>query len=526
MQQSLKALIVEDSEKDAALLLRELRRAGFDLSFERVDSEPTMAEALARQSWDIVLTDYSMPHFNAEAALAVIARSGIDLPCIVVSGSVGEETAVEVMRAGAQDLILKHNLKRLIPAIGRELAAARTRRERRLADAERDSERELLRQLMKGLPDAVCFKDLQRRYVRLNDAERSILDIARDSDAIGRTIDELLATEVGQKRRAEEERVLETGEPLLDCVEKVTGPAGTARWISATKAPIRSAQGDIVGLVEVARDITETRRQQQLKDEFIATVSHELRTPLTSILGSVGYLVGGAAGELPESVIRMLKIALNNCRRLVGIVNDILDMEKIEAGKMTYDRKAVDVHALAAQVVEANQSYADNYGVSLRLDAAAHHGEILADPERLSQALTNLVSNAIKFSPRGGEVVIAIENSDGAVGIAVRDHGPGIPEDYKDRIFEKFVQVDATDRRQRGGTGLGLSIVKEIVDRMEGRIEFAPAPGGGTVFKVTFKESAAPAKRGSNQTVDQPAVIVSREEHATEFGGPSSRQCA
>jgi two-component system, OmpR family, sensor histidine kinase VicK len=486
MSQTLHALIAEDSEQDAALLVRELRRGGFCLSYERVQSEAAMASALARQRWDIVLADYSMPQFNARRVLAVIANSGMDIPCIVVSGSVGEETAVEVMRAGAQDLVLKDNMKRLLPAITREIDAARTRRERKSADAELDNERQLLKQLMEGIPDAICFKDVERRYFRLNDVERTFLNVANDTDAIGKTADDLLTPDLARKRRAEDERVLMTGEALLDCVEKVEGPSGSVRWLSSTKAPIRNAQEEIVGLVAIARDITERKRQEQLKDEFVATVSHELRTPLTSILGSIGCLAGGAAGALPDPAPRMLEIALSNCERLVAIVNDILDLERIEAGEMSYERRPVDMRALAAQVIEANLAFAASYGVALRLDEGAVQGTVHSDPQRLTQVLTHLVSNAVKFSPRESEVVVSIESSERSVSISVRDHGPGIPDDYKNRIFEKFVQVDATDQRQRGGTGLGLTITKQIVDQLDGRIAFEPAVGDGTIFKVTL----------------------------------------
>jgi PAS domain S-box-containing protein len=492
MQQTLHALIAEDSEQDAALLVRQLRNGGFSLSYERIESEPAMAAALARQHWDIVLTDYSMPQFNAERVLALIAKSGTDIPCIVVSGAVGEETAAEVMRAGAHDLILKRNLKRLLPAITREIDAARIRRERKAADAELDRERQLLKQLMQGIPDAICFKDIARRYIRLNGAERVVLNVATDAEALAKTVDELTTPELARKRRAEEERVLTTGEALLDCVEKVDGPGGSIRWLSATKAPIRNSYNEIVGIVEISRDITESKRQEQLKDEFIATVSHELRTPLTSILGSVGCLVGGTAGALPEPALRLLRMALNNCRRLVTIVNDILDMEKIEAGKMLYEREPVDVRTLAMQVIEANRAFADSYGVVVRIDDAATEGTVNADPQRLAQVLTNLLSNAIKFSPRDGAVVISVENCNQTISVSVRDHGPGIPDDYKDRIFGKFVQVDATDRRQRGGTGLGLTITKQIVDQLDGRIAFEPAAGGGTIFTVAFKAWAEP----------------------------------
>ena len=510
MQQKLHALIAEDSEQDAALLVRQLRNGGFALSYERVETECAMAAALARQHWDIVLTDYSMPQFDAQRALALIAKSGMDIPCIVVSGAVGEEIAAEVMRAGAHDLVLKRNLKRLLPAITREIDAARIRRERKAADAELDRERQLLKQLMQGIPDAICFKNLERRYIRLNDAERAVLNISTDADAIGKTVDELTTPDLARKRCAEEERVLATGEALLDCVERIDGPRGSVRWLSAAKAPIRDSQDAIVGMVEIARDITESKRQEQLKDEFIATVSHELRTPLTSILGSVGCLVAGTAGALPEPALRVLRIALNNCRRLVAIVNDILDMEKIEAGKMLYEREAVEVRALAMQVIEANQSFADSYGVMVRLHDAAAEGIVDVDPQRLAQALTNILSNAIKFSPRDGEVIISVENRNQTVSVRVRDHGPGIPDDYRDRIFEKFVQVDASDQRQRGGTGLGLTITKQIVDQLDGKIAFEAAEGGGTVFTVAFKAWTGPV-RGDDGAQGMKSLRVPRD---------------
>ncbi len=518
MQQKLHALIAEDSEQDAALLVRQLRNSGFALSYERVESEPAMAAALTRQHWDIVLTDYSMPQFNAERALALIAKSGMDIPCIVVSGAVGEEIAAEVMRAGAHDLVLKRNLRRLAPVVVREIEAARIRRERKAADAELDRERQLLKQLMQGIPDAICFKDNARRYIRINGSERAVLNIANDAEAIGKTVDELMTPELASKRRLEEERVLMTGEALLDCVEKIDGPGGSIRWLSATKAPIRSAQGDIVGMVEIARDVTENKRQAQLKDEFIATVSHELRTPLTSILGSVGCLIAGAGGTLSEPALRILRIALNNCRRLGAIVDDILDLDKIEAGEMVFEREAVNVRALAMQVMEANQAFADSFGVAVRLGDAAAEGTVDADAKRLGQVLTNLLSNAIKFSPRDGEVVISVENRDDTVSVSVRDHGPGIPDDYKHRIFEKFVQVDASDVRQRGGTGVGLTITKKIVDRLGGQIAFAPAAGGGTVFTVAFKALAEPPRYKDEPNNDTgpalPGAVLPRESEA------------
>jgi PAS domain S-box-containing protein len=492
---SLKALIVEDNKRDAALLIHELRRGGYDLFHDRVETESAMVAAIKARDWDIVLADYSLPHFSAHAALAVITAAGLDLPCIVVSGFVGEAAAVELMRAGAQDLIIKDNLNRLVPAIERELAAARARREQRRANSTLDYERQLLRQLMDGIPDAICFKDAERRYLRLNQAECSILMIENESEVIGKTADDLLSPELAELRRAQDERVLATGEPLVDCILRIDGPGSAIRWLSTTKAPIRGAHGEVIGLVEIARDITERKRQQQLKDEFVATVSHQLRTPLTSLMASVGCLAGGATGSLPDTTVRMVKIAHDNCLRLARIVSDILDMERIESGNMPYDQQPVEVRTLVQHAIEASRGIAESHGVRVRLDEAATHGVVLADPDRLTQVVTNLLSNAIKFSPRDAEVLLAIENDDEIVRISVRDHGPGIPEDYKDRIFDKFVQVDASDRRQTNGTGLGLSIAKQIVSQLEGEIGFDAAPDGGTIFKVDLRRLGAPRVR-------------------------------
>jgi len=491
MPRQLNVLIVDDLEQDAVLLVRALKHAGYDLSCERVDSESAMADALSRRPWDIVLADYSMPLLDVERALAVIARTDIDIPLIVVTGAVGEEAAAEVMRAGAHDLVLKHNLKRLPPIITRELEAAKARRERKAASAKLDSERQLLHQLMQGIPDAICFKDLERRYIRLNDKEREYLNIPPETDIIGQPSDSFSAPALAARKRAEEEHVLSTGEALVDCVHRIAAPDGSARWLSDTKAPIRGPNGEIVGMVEIRRDITENKRQEQLKDEFVATVSHELRTPLTSIMGFIGIIESGATGELPDPVARLLKLALANCRRLAAIVNDILDIEKIEAGTMAFDCKPVDVLPLLHEVTQANQGIAEQHGIVLRLDGASAPGAVLADADRLAQVITNLVSNAIKFSPRDSEIILSAENTGESVRINVRDYGPGIPDDYKDRIFEKFVQVDATDQRQRGGAGLGLSIAKRIVSQLGGNIGFNRAPGGGTVFTVELRSVAA-----------------------------------
>jgi signal transduction histidine kinase len=238
------------------------------------------------------------------------------------------------------------------------------------------------------------------------------------------------------------------------------------------------------GLLRALRYASERKRLERMKDDFVSTVSHELRTPLTSISGSLGLLVGKAAGILPEPARRLLEIAHANSQRLVRLINDILDIEKLESGRVVFDLKRIEVRSMVEKTVEAVKGFAEGQNVRIRIEKSSVAADVRADADRLAQVLTNLLSNAVKFSPPDNEVVVTVEQGPDLVRILVRDHGSGIPLDFKPRIFERFAQAEATNARRKGGTGLGLSIVKQIVDRLGGEVGFSDAPGGGTVFYV------------------------------------------
>ncbi len=254
-------------------------------------------------------------------------------------------------------------------------------------------------------------------------------------------------------------------------------------------APMRDAGGAITGAIGVAVDITEKRRVEQLKNEFVATVSHELRTPLTSIRGSLGLLAGGVAGPMAEPAVNLLNIALRNSERLGRLVNDILDMEKIESGKMDFTFKAVDLRGLLEQSVEANRAFGEAHGVTFELGALPPGARLWADEDRLMQVLANLLSNAAKYSAKGECVQVGAERRNAFIRIAVRDHGPGIPQAFRGRIFERFAQADASDTRLKGGTGLGLAVSRAIVEGHHGSMDFADAAGGGAEFYFEIPES-------------------------------------
>lgn len=346
---------------------------------------------------------------------------------------------------------------------------------------------ELLDRLMaSGFPDAICFKDVRRRVICLNEAQCQILGVASPSEVVGKTVDRLVAGRRARLWRQEDTSVLVSGEPIIDRIESVVEEDGTLKWLSATKGPIRNRDGSIAGLAEFTRDITEEKHREQLKDQFIATLSHELRTPVTAIMGSLSLMASGKAGTVPETAARLLKIASTNGERLVRLLNDILDLEKLNCGMMTFDLQPVDVRPMVEQEVGAIQSFAGPYGVRVRIEDDAEHATVRADPVRLAQAFSNLLSNAVKFSPRGAEVLVTIKNRGESVRISVRDHGPGVPAEFRDRLFQRFVQARDGASALRTGSGLGLSIVKQIVGKLHGSVSYEPAPDGGSVFALTL----------------------------------------
>lgn len=232
----------------------------------------------------------------------------------------------------------------------------------------------------------------------------------------------------------------------------------------------------------IIRDISERKYMEQMKAEFVSTVSHELRTPLTSIKGSLGMVNSGALGELPEKASRMVTLAHNNTERLILLVNDLLDVEKIQAGKIDLKIDRVNLTQLVKESIEANQAYANNLKVEVVLLGSPEDCFVEADSSRLMQVMANLISNAAKYSPQGAQVEIRIEKEDEYVKVSVVDYGQGIPKEYHGKMFQKFSQVDSSDSRKKGGTGLGLNITKAIVEHHGGQISFESELNQGSTF--------------------------------------------
>ena len=342
--------------------------------------------------------------------------------------------------------------------------------------------------IVSNTADGIFTVDFSGRIETFNLAAERMFGYAAD-DVFGKEISMLLPNDhEGESTENLLRNFVNHSRVSSDGAREVHGRRrdGTVFPIELNVAEMRT--GEEARFIGIARDITERQEAERLKAEFVATVSHELRTPLTSIKGALGLIQSGVTGDVSAQQQSMLDIAYNNSDRLVALINDLLDMEKFEAGKMTYYMSTVDAQTLINDAIEANKGYGDEHGVSFVNDSAEDQFLVRADKDRLMQVLANLMSNAVKFSPRGDAVQIRAFRRDGNIRVEVEDRGPGIPEEYRTNIFEKFSQADSSDTRQSGGTGLGLPIARAIVEQHGGDLRFSTEEGKGTTFYFELPE--------------------------------------
>ena len=254
-------------------------------------------------------------------------------------------------------------------------------------------------------------------------------------------------------------------------------------WIESRGRVVeRDAAGRALRMIGTNTDITERKRLDQMKNEFVSTVSHELRTPLTTIAGALGLATGGALGELPAQAYQVLEMAYRNSQRLGHLIDDLLDMEKLVAGKMSFDLQVQPLMPLVEHAVASTRAYGEQHQVHFVLTERADDVQAQVDGGRLEQVLANFLSNAAKFSPPGGQVEVAVHPLPGRVRVSVTDHGPGVPIAFRPRLFQKFSQADGSNTRSKSGTGLGLAISKELIEHMNGEVGFESEEGRGACF--------------------------------------------
>jgi signal transduction histidine kinase/CheY-like chemotaxis protein len=545
MPESLKLLMIEDSEDDALLLASQLRRGGFDLAFERVETAEATTNALIKQNWDLVISDYSMPHFRGTDALKLIREIGNDVPFIFVSGTIDEETAVEAMKAGAQDYMMKGNVKRLIPAIRRELTEAEVRRKREQAEND------------------LRLRDARLRALHeINTAITSTLDLAKVLDLLLEKIDLLLPyaaatirlydkstsflqpvacrnlnqregkVKSGQLRQDPENIVFETNASLIihnlqkDSRLSDSDSYCESRLVSFLGIPlfakketlgtlglytreehdftedeiqfINTLAGQVAVAIHNSRLYEEIKFQageldkaNEVKSEFLSVMSHELRTPLNVMMGYVELVQEGLLGEIRPEQNEALKKSLHQSKNLLGMITDILQVTKIRAREVRLETSALIVERLLADLRSV-------YEVSLKKDLAliwnipSDLPLMETDGDKIKHILQSLIDNAIKFTD-AGTVLISARNLPqmGKLELQVSDTGSGIPAEKIPLIFDMFHQLDSSATRCHEGVGLGLYLAKKNCELLGGELKVKSELGHGSTFTLILPTCSA-----------------------------------
>jgi PAS domain S-box-containing protein len=461
-------------------------------------------------SFDIIIVDLSLPDSQGIDSFLALRDRSQNIPIVVLTGSDDQNLAILAMQQGAQDYLIKGQvdsnllLRSIRYAIERErteiaLRQAKSELEQRVIDRTRalqqtqDSLNDALQKVnfhFENSPLAAIEWDRDFRVSRWSATAERIFGWS-STQVLGKRPDEwkFVAEEDADRIGQVMNRFItgnETSNVTINCNYCQDGTIVNCEWYNSV---LLDENGQMESVFSLALDVTHRDRVEKMKDEFIAVVSHELRTPLTSMYGSLKLLDSGLLRQEPEKEKRLLTIAVDSTNRLMRLVNDILDIERIESGTVKMVKAVYEVSELMAKVVDAIEPLADSAGIKLSVSDSG--GNVWVDIDRMIQTFTNLIGNAIKFSPRGSTIWFTASKQAGQMLFQVRDGGRGIPPDKLATIFERFQQVDASDARSGEGTGLGLAICRSIVEQHGGHLWVESVLGKGSTFSCILARSPA-----------------------------------
>ncbi len=504
-----KILVVDDEQGIRDLLGFELKSQGHEIitassgeeAIEKVKGDPVA----------IVITDVKMPTMDGVTLLQEIKKTNSEIEVIMMTGFSTLETAVQSLRAGAFDFIHKpfnidemqravkkaldsYHLKKMVTLLNNnltetyiELEKVKDSLEEKVQERTREleiSERKY-RRIIEDSFDPIIIINEKSVITGWNKGAELTFGY-REAEVTGQPVDILIIGDKIKIKQRIEKELRENGYIRNYVVQ----------WHTKDNEPVYvNITASILGdgaVCMIARDITQEKRVDQMKSDFVSNVSHELRTPLTSIKGAVELVLGTAEATTSGTQRELLNIIKNNTVRLIRLISDLLDLSKIESGKIEMEMKTCLVGTIFYDTVNEIRPLAERKGVTLNVQGPGESAEIYCDKDKVTQIIVNLVGNAIKFTPAGGLITLAGEESDAGIKIRVTDSGIGIPRSQFERIFERFQQVDSSSTRVQGGTGLGLAIAKSIVEAHKGRIWVESELGKGSTFTFTIPKKNKP----------------------------------
>lgn len=519
----LRALLVEDSRLDVELLQVQLERAYPGVQLEVVREEAHFVDTLRAGGWDLVLSDYELPGFTGADLLD--HRNGIapDVPFIFVSGVIGEDNAVELLKRGATDYVSKSRLARLAPVLKRALREVEERRARELAERQLRQADVTFAKVVDGLRDyAVILLDEGGCIQFWNRAARTIFGYEA-AEVTGRSASLLFPAESGPEETLHDEMRQARSKGKASDNRWLVARGGRRLFAEGVLTVLDDEQGRPAGFCKLVHDATERHlaaealraakdeadRANQAKDRFLAVLSHELRTPLAPITTAVHVLEKVA--QVDDRHRELLPMIRRNVALEARLIDDLLDLTAISAGKVSLQRERVDMHQLTRAVVAMVQDTLREKGIRLELELDAASPWVHADQARMQQVLWNIIRNAAKFTPQGGRILVRTVAEGGEFTLSCTDSGIGIAQDALDRIFNPFEQADAEVARSFGGLGLGLAIAQGLIQQHGGRIRASSGGrGSGASFSITLPCTEA-AEAQPPQAIAAPAAGADRK---------------
>ena len=536
----LKFLLLEDSPLDAEVVLATLIDGGIDCELWQVDTREEFIEALKsdcalkdtashkasrRHRFDLILADYALPGFDGAAALEIARDLCPEVPFIFVSGSLGEELAIESIKQGATDYVLKQRLERLVPCVHRALREARVERDRQEMEiALRESEARF-RSFAENSNDVIWITDaLEYRLIYVSPSYETIWGHSADEiyADLARFIDSIHPEDRDRVRTSWQQ----CSQRVITQEYRVIRPDGKTIWIRDRGFPIYDDEGNLLWIGGIAEEITERRqveaeRQQLLereraaraeaesanrvKDEFLAIVSHELRSPLNPIVGWTTLLQAGRLDR--DRTAQALKIIAKNAKLQAELIDDLLDISRILRGKLSLNITTVDLAQTVQSAIETVRLAAESKSIQIQTKLEPNVGLVSGDSNRLQQVFWNLLSNAIKFTPSAGRVEVGIEILGSTAQVTISDTGKGIHPDFLPHVFDYFRQENGATTRQHGGLGLGLAIVYHLVQLHDGTVEAdSDGEGQGATFTVKLPLTDSYSPKELENTSLQPAA--------------------
>ncbi|MBD6616136.1 response regulator [Komarekiella sp. 'clone 1'] len=506
----LRFLLLEDSLLDAELAQATLTEGGIDCELVRVETSADFLAALETKAFDLILADYALPSFDGISALEIARNHCPDVPFIFVSAALGEELAIEALKNGATDYVLKQRLGRLVPSVQRALREAQERCERQRAEDSLQKSEARYRRIVDTSYEGIWMIDSQARTEFVNQRIFEMLGYTAE-EMFGRAIFDFMDQTDGVIAQQKLEWLKQEGNDLKE--GRLRCKDGSYIWTLISARAIWSEQGEFLGAIAMLTDITDRKRTEserdrllqlertaraeaeaanRIKDEFLAVLSHELRSPLNPILGWSKLLQSRKFDE--TALNKALETIERNAKLQAQLIEDLLDVSRILQGKINLNMTAVDLASTIEAAMETVRLAAEAKTIQIQTMLDPSVGQVLGDCARLQQVLWNLLSNAVKFTPSGGQVNVLLECVDAQAQITVSDNGKGISPDFLPHVFEYFYQGDSTTTRKFGGLGLGLALVRHLVE-MHGGTVWAQSPGEeqGSIFTVQLpllKDSA------------------------------------